>query len=178
VDVPHDFSRAITSTTGRGCLHRGQHRSVYFKLSTCERPGHDDRAQYADVAASRLDGQVELNVSRSIPTSSTSSTCLPARPHGNFHHRHDRRRYHYIDDKTRGLHEGYLLTPFARVSWSRAASLGNAQAFMAGMSLTIIGGLIAGIPGYGIRCAFCISRGYSGRVACHDQPDVSGDGAH
>jgi ABC-2 type transport system permease protein len=53
----------------------------------------------------------------------------------------------YIDDKMRGLHEGYLLTPIKKTELiAGLIGAGTLKAFMAGMSLTIIGGLIAGIP--------------------------------
>ena len=52
----------------------------------------------------------------------------------------------YIDDKTRGLHEGYLLTPITKTELiGGLIGAGTLKAFMAGMSLMIIGGLIAGI---------------------------------
>jgi len=53
----------------------------------------------------------------------------------------------YIDDKMRGLHEGYLLTPIKKTELiGGLIGAGTIKAFMAGMSLIIIGGLIAGIP--------------------------------
>jgi ABC-2 type transport system permease protein len=52
----------------------------------------------------------------------------------------------YIDDKMRGLHEGYLLTPITKTELiGGLIGAGTLKAFMAGMSLVIIGGLIAGI---------------------------------
>ena len=53
----------------------------------------------------------------------------------------------FIDDKSRGLHEGYLLTPIHKTEL--VLGLIGAGAFkgvMAGMALTIIGGLLVGIP--------------------------------
>ncbi len=53
----------------------------------------------------------------------------------------------FIDDKSRGLHEGYLLTPIRKSEL--VLSLIGAGAFkglLAGMALTIIGGLLVGIP--------------------------------
>jgi ABC-2 type transport system permease protein len=53
----------------------------------------------------------------------------------------------FIDDKSRGLHEGYLLTPINKSELvSGLIGAGAIKGLMAGMVLTIIGGLIAGIP--------------------------------
>ena len=53
----------------------------------------------------------------------------------------------FIDDKARGLHEGYLVTPIHKAELVLALDLaGTAKGLMAGLVLTFIGGLIAGIP--------------------------------
>jgi len=52
----------------------------------------------------------------------------------------------FIDDKARGLHEGYLVTPVQKTELVLGLVFAGAlKALMAGMSITIIGGLIAGI---------------------------------
>ena len=52
----------------------------------------------------------------------------------------------FIDDKARGLHEGYLATPIHKAELVLGLSLAGAlKGLMAGTVLTIIGGLIAGI---------------------------------
>jgi ABC-2 type transport system permease protein len=52
----------------------------------------------------------------------------------------------FIDDKARGLHEGYLVTPVHKTELVLGLVFAGAlKALMAGMSITIIGGLIAGI---------------------------------
>ena len=52
----------------------------------------------------------------------------------------------FIDDKARGLHEGYLVTPFTKRSWCWVSMFAGAiKGMMAGTTITIIGGLIAGI---------------------------------
>jgi len=53
----------------------------------------------------------------------------------------------YIDDKARGLHEGYLTTPITKseLVFSLVGS-GVIKGMMTGMVLTIIGGLIVGLP--------------------------------
>ena len=53
----------------------------------------------------------------------------------------------FIDDKSRGLHEGYLLTPIHKTELVLGLiGAGAIKGLMAGMALTIIGGLIVGIP--------------------------------
>jgi ABC-2 type transport system permease protein len=52
----------------------------------------------------------------------------------------------FIDDKARGLHEGYLVTPIRKAELILGLNLaGAAKGLMAGLTITIIGGLIAGI---------------------------------
>ncbi len=53
----------------------------------------------------------------------------------------------FIDDKARGLHEGYLVTPISKVELILGFTLSGAvKAFLSGVVLTTIGSIIAGIP--------------------------------
>jgi len=53
----------------------------------------------------------------------------------------------FIDDKARGLHEGYLVTPISKFELIAGFNIsGTIKAVMAGMFLMIIGSVIAGIP--------------------------------
>jgi ABC-2 type transport system permease protein len=53
----------------------------------------------------------------------------------------------YIDDKARGLHEGYLVTPISKFELIAGFNLsGTLKAVLAGTVLTIVGSFIAGIP--------------------------------
>jgi ABC-2 type transport system permease protein len=53
----------------------------------------------------------------------------------------------YIDDKARGLHEGYLVTPISKFELILGFNLSGAiKAFMAGLVLATLGSIIAGIP--------------------------------
>ncbi len=53
----------------------------------------------------------------------------------------------YIDDKARGLHEGYLVTPIRKFELILGFNLaGAAKAILAGLVLVTVGSLIAGIP--------------------------------
>jgi ABC-2 type transport system permease protein len=52
----------------------------------------------------------------------------------------------FIDDKARGLHEGYLVTPVHKAELVLGLNFAGAlKGAMAGMTITILGGLIAGI---------------------------------
>ena len=53
----------------------------------------------------------------------------------------------YIDDKARGLHEGYLVTPITKLELIAGFNLsGTIKAVLAGLVLMTLGSLIAGIP--------------------------------
>ena len=53
----------------------------------------------------------------------------------------------FIDDKARGLHEGYLVTPIKKLELIAGFNIsGTIKAVLAGMFLLIIGSVIAGIP--------------------------------
>jgi len=52
----------------------------------------------------------------------------------------------YIDDKARGVHEGYLVTPITKLELVMGLNIAGAiKAVLAGISLTIIGSLMAGL---------------------------------
>jgi ABC-2 type transport system permease protein len=53
----------------------------------------------------------------------------------------------FIDDKARGLHEGYLVTPITKLELITGFNLsGTVKAVMAGTVVVILGSFIAGIP--------------------------------
>ena len=53
----------------------------------------------------------------------------------------------FIDDKARGLHEGYLVTPIRKFELILGFTLaGAAKAIIAGVVLITVGSVIAGIP--------------------------------
>src|SRR5580658_4101157 len=52
----------------------------------------------------------------------------------------------YIDDKARGVHEGYLVTPITKFELVFGMNIaGSIKAVLAGISLTVIGSLMAGL---------------------------------
>ena len=53
----------------------------------------------------------------------------------------------YIDDKARGLHEGYLVTPITKLELIAGFNIsGTLKAVLSGSVLMIVGSLVAGIP--------------------------------
>jgi ABC-type multidrug transport system permease subunit len=53
----------------------------------------------------------------------------------------------YIDDKARGLHEGYLVTPISKLELIVGFNLsGAAKAILSGVVIVTLGSIIAGIP--------------------------------
>src|SRR5580765_2925649 len=53
----------------------------------------------------------------------------------------------FIDDKARGLHEGYLVTPIKKLELIAGFNIsGTIKAVLAGVSIMVVGSLVAGIP--------------------------------
>jgi ABC-2 type transport system permease protein len=53
----------------------------------------------------------------------------------------------FIDDKARGLHEGYLVTPITKFELIAGFNIsGTIKAVLAGMVIMVVGSLIAGVP--------------------------------
>jgi len=53
----------------------------------------------------------------------------------------------YVDDKARGLHEGYLVTPISKLELIAGFNIsGTIKAVIAGSAIVVVGSLIAGIP--------------------------------
>ena len=84
----------------------------------------------------------------------------------------------YIDDKARGLHEGYLVTPITKFELIAGFNIsGTIKALLAGFVITIVGSFIAGIPNpldplRLLRMLVVITH-HGVRL---DQPDVPADG--
>ncbi|MGZ8868487.1 MAG: ABC transporter permease [Thermoanaerobaculia bacterium] len=53
----------------------------------------------------------------------------------------------YVDDKARGLHEGYLVTPISKLELIAGFNLsGTIKAVIAGAAVVLVGSIIAGVP--------------------------------
>ena len=85
----------------------------------------------------------------------------------------------YIDDKARGVHEGYLVTPISKLELVMGLNVAGAiKAVLSGISLTVIGSLMAGLgvifhPVRDLQLA----PADSGHIAGLQRHDVSDDGA-
>jgi ABC-2 type transport system permease protein len=149
VDIPHDFSRRYYQHDRPRLVFTEDNSDQFISSSLLERVQEMTTELNTPDVTSRLDGAVELNVVEIYPYIEYIKYLLAGSvAMGIFITAMIGGGITYIDDKTRGLHEGYLLTPIKKTEL--VASLigaGTLKAFMAGMCLTIIGGLIAGIPG-------------------------------
>jgi ABC-2 type transport system permease protein len=149
VDVPHDFSRRYYQHDRPRLVFTEDNSDQFISSSILERVQEMTTELNTPDVTSRLDGAVELNVVEIYPYIEYIKYLLAGSvAMGIFITAMIGGGITYIDDKTRGLHEGYLLTPIKKTEL--VASLigaGTLKAFMAGMCLTIIGGLIAGISG-------------------------------
>ena len=84
----------------------------------------------------------------------------------------------FIDDKARGLHEGYLVTPITKLELIAGFNIsGTIKAVLAGTCIMIIGSLIAGIPNpLDPMRLLRLLRGDHRHGVRADQPDVPADG--
>lgn len=148
VDVPPDFSRRYYQRDRPRVVFTEDNSDQFISSSLLERVQQMTDELNAPDVQPRLDGQVELNTVEVYPYieyikyllagSTAMGIFITAMIGGGIT---------YIDDKMRGLHEGYLLTPIKKTELvSSLIGAGTLKAFMAGLCLTIIGGLIAGIP--------------------------------
>jgi len=148
VHIPYDFSRRYYQHDRPRVVFTEDNSDQFISSSLLERVQQmTDELNTADVTP-RLDAQVQLNIVEIYPYieyikyllsgSTAMAIFITAMIGGGIT---------YIDDKMRGLHEGYLLTPIKKTELiGGLIGAGTIKAFMAGMSLIIIGGLIAGIP--------------------------------
>jgi ABC-2 type transport system permease protein len=148
VDIPPEFSRRYYQQDRPRVVFTEDNSDQFISSAILERVQQmTDELNTADVQP-RLDQKVALNIVEIYPYieyikyllsgSTAMAIFITAMIGGGIT---------YIDDKMRGLHEGYLLTPIKKTELiGGLIGAGTIKAFMAGMSLIIIGGLIAGIP--------------------------------
>jgi ABC-2 type transport system permease protein len=148
VDIPYDFSRRYYQHDRPRVLFAEDNSDQFISSSILERVQDMATELNTPDVSSRLDGQVELNIVEVYPYIEYIKYLLAGSvAMGIFITAMIGGGITYIDDKMRGLHEGYLLTPITKTELiGGLIGAGTIKAFMAGMSLTIIGGLIAGIP--------------------------------
>ncbi len=148
IQIPHDFSRRVLQHDRPRLVFIQDNTDQFMSSSLLERIQQMVDQLNAPSVASLLPGQVNLNIVEVYPYieyvkyllagSVAMAIFITAMIGGGIT---------FIDDKARGLHEGYLVTPITRSEMVLGlVGSGALKGLMAGMVLTIIGGLIAGIP--------------------------------
>ena len=148
VEVPVDFSRRFYQHDRPRIALVEDNTDQFVSSSIDERLQQMVNAMNAPAVTPRLDQIVQLNVVEIYPYvdyikfllagSIAMSIFIVAMIGGGIT---------FIDDKSRGLHEGYLLTPIHKSELVFGLiGAGTLKGLMAGLILTIVGGLIAGIP--------------------------------
>jgi len=147
VDIPHEFSRRYYQHDRPRVVFTEDNSDQFISSALLERVQDMTTELNTSQVQPRLDAQVELNIVEIYPYieyikyllsgSTAMAIFITAMIGGGIT---------YIDDKMRGLHEGYLLTPIKKTELiGGLIGAGTIKASMAGISLVIIGGLIAGI---------------------------------
>ncbi len=147
VHIPHDYSRRV--------LHQDRPRIAFIEDNTdnfvssglLERVQQIQADLNAPVTKPRLAGAIDLQVVEVYPyieyikyllAGSVSIAIFVVAMIGGG--------IVFIDDKARGLHEGYLVTPIHKAELILGLNFAGAiKGLMSGLTITIIGGLIAGI---------------------------------
>jgi len=148
VVIPHDFSRRFYQKDRPRIAFTEDNTDQFISSALLERVQQMvDRLNAPDVTP-RLEGSVQLDTVEIYPYveyvkyllagTIALSVFVVAMIGGGIT---------FIDDKARGLHEGYLVTPIKKseLVFGLIGS-GVIKGLMTGMVLTIIGGLIVGLP--------------------------------
>jgi ABC-2 type transport system permease protein len=148
VQIPYDFTRRYYQHDRPRIAFTEDNTDQFVSSSLLERVQQMVNELNAPGVEPRLARQVDLNVVEMYPYieyikyllagSIAMSIFIVAMIGGGIT---------FIDDKARGLHEGYLVTPIQKTELVMGLiGAGALKGLMAGFVLTIIGGLIAGIP--------------------------------
>ena len=148
VEIPRDFSRRYYQHDRPRIAFTEDNTDQFVSSSLLERLQQMVDTMNAPAVESRLAGQVTLNVVEIYPYieyikyllagSIAMAIFIVAMIGGGIV---------FIDDKARGLHEGYLVTPIQKSELVLGLiGAGALKGLMAGLVLTIVGGLLAGIP--------------------------------
>ena len=179
--IPPDFSRRVLGEERAARrAHRGQHRQLRLGDAGGDAGRHAAGVQPPVRDAARSPGAATLDVVEVypyvpyiqylLPGSIVMSIFMMVMIGGGII---------FIDDKARGLHEGYLVTPITKFELIAGFNIsGTIKAVLAGMFLIVIGSLIAGDP-ESVRsdAAAPPVRGDRRHRVRADQPDVPADGA-
>jgi ABC-2 type transport system permease protein len=148
VEIPYDFSRRYYRRDRPRVVFTEDNTDQFVSSSLLERVQQMVDDLNAPDVQPRLASQVELNVVEIYPYieyvkyllagSTAMAIFIVAMIGGGIT---------FIDDKSRGIHEGYLVTPVSKSELVMGLiGAGALKGLMAGMVLAVIGGLIAGIP--------------------------------
>jgi len=148
IDVPLDFSRRYYQRDRPRIAFTEDNTDQVMASALLERIQQMVSELNTPDVSPRLDSQVQLNVVEVYPYveyakyllagSTAMAIFIVAMIGGGIT---------FIDDKSRGLHEGYLLTPIHKTELVLGLiGAGAFKGLLAGMALTIIGGLLVGIP--------------------------------
>jgi ABC-2 type transport system permease protein len=148
IQIPHEFSQRYYRHDRPRIAFTEDNTDQFLSSSLHERVQQMVDELNAPDVEPRLAGQVQLNVVEIYPYieyvkyllagSTAMAIFIVAMIGGGIT---------FIDDKARGLHEGYLVTPIQKTELVMGlVGAGALKGLMAGMVLTIVGGLIAGIP--------------------------------
>jgi ABC-2 type transport system permease protein len=147
--IPADFSRrSLADQSPRIALIADNTDNFVASALAGSMTGLVAAVNEPDVAATRVRGAVTLDVVELypyvpyiqylLPGSITMSIFMMVMIGGGII---------FIDDKARGLHEGYLVTPITRLELILGFNLsGTIKAVLAGLVLMTIGSVIAGVP--------------------------------
>jgi ABC-2 type transport system permease protein len=149
VQIPYDFSQRYYRRDRPRIAFSEDNTDQFVSSSLLERIQQMVDSLNAPEVQPRLASRVELNVVEVYPYieyikyllagSTAMAIFIVAMIGGGIT---------FIDDKSRGIHEGYLITPVSKTELVMGLiGAGACKGLMAGMVLTIVGGLIAGIPG-------------------------------
>ncbi|MFY9802684.1 MAG: ABC transporter permease [Candidatus Acidiferrales bacterium] len=148
VVVPHDFSRRFYQKDRPRIAFTEDNTDQFISSALLERVQQMVQELNAPDVTPRLEGSVQLDTVEIYPYveyvkyllagTIALSVFVVAMIGGGIT---------FIDDKARGLHEGYLVTPIKKseLVFGLIGS-GVIKGLMTGMVLTIIGGLIVGLP--------------------------------
>ncbi len=147
VHIPRDYSRRVYQHNRPRIAFIEDNTDNFMSSALLERVQQVAADLNAPQLAPRLEGAVELQVVEVYPyieyikyllSGSVSMAIFVVAMIGGG--------IVFIDDKARGLHEGYLVTPIRKSELILGLNLAGAlKGLMAGLTITIIGGMIAGI---------------------------------
>ena len=146
--IPPDFSRRVHAHNEPRVALASDNTDTFVSTTLAATVGSIVGGLNADLVTERLPGAAQLDVVEVypyvpyilylLPGSITMSIFMMVMMGGGII---------FIDDKMRGLHEGYLVTPITKLELVAGFNIsGTMKAMLAGLFITVIGSLIAGVP--------------------------------